>query len=81
MAGFKRLVGREISGYSEMLMESRDRATERMVESAQGMQADAIVNISLYNQCSHARDVRSIGMWYCRYVERSFEFWAEGMKK
>ena len=45
MAGFKSMVGGEISGYSEMLMEARDRATQRMMESAEIQRADAIINV------------------------------------
>ena len=45
MAGFKSLVGGEIGGYSEMLMEARDRATQRMVEAAVATRADAVVNV------------------------------------
>lgn len=45
MAGMKTLVGGEIVGYTEMLNEARAMCTKRMVDSAQEMQADAIVNI------------------------------------
>ena len=41
MAGMKTLVGGEITGYTEMLNE----ATKRMVDEAQAMGADAIINI------------------------------------
>jgi uncharacterized protein YbjQ (UPF0145 family) len=45
MAGMKTLVGGEIVGYTEMLNEARAMATKRMVDSAEEMHADAIVNI------------------------------------
>ncbi len=45
MAGMKTLVGGEIKGYTEMLIEARQIATKRMVDEAQAMGADAIVNI------------------------------------
>lgn len=45
MAGFKTLVGGELTGYSKMLNEARAIATKRMVEEAEGMKADAVVNI------------------------------------
>lgn len=45
MAGMKTLVGGEITGYTEMLNEARAMATKRMVDSAEELQADAIVNI------------------------------------
>ena len=45
MSGFKTLVGGEIKSYSEMMNEARAIATKRMVEEAEGMGADGIVNI------------------------------------
>ena len=45
MAGLKTIVGGEIKGYTEMLTEARDRATNRMVEEAKKLGADAIVSI------------------------------------
>jgi uncharacterized protein YbjQ (UPF0145 family) len=43
MAGFKTLVGGEIKGYTEMLEEARTIATNRMLEEAQKIGADAVV--------------------------------------
>ena len=45
MAAMKTLVGGEIIGYTEMLNEARAMATKRMVDSAEEMHADAILNI------------------------------------
>ncbi len=45
MAGMKTLVGGEISGYTEMLREARQVATKRMVDEAESLGADAIINI------------------------------------
>ena len=45
MAGMKTLVGGEIVGYTEMLIEARQIATKRMVDEAQELGADAVVNI------------------------------------
>lgn len=45
MAGMKTLVGGEIVGYTEMLVEARQIATKRMVDEAESMGADAVVNI------------------------------------
>ena len=45
MAAMKTLVGGEIAGYTEMLNEARQIATKRMVDEAQALGADAIVNI------------------------------------
>ena len=45
MAGFKTIVGGELTGYSEMIQEARAIATKRMVEEAEALNADAVVNI------------------------------------
>ena len=45
MAGMKTLVGGEITSYTEMLVEARQIATKRMVDEAEAMSADAVVNI------------------------------------
>ena len=42
---FKTLVGGELTSYNEMMNEARAIATKRMVEEAQEMGADAVVNI------------------------------------
>ena len=44
-AGFKTLVGGELTGYTEMMNEARAIATKRMVEEAEALGADAVVNI------------------------------------
>lgn len=45
MSGLKTLVGGELSAYNEMMNEARALATKRMVEEAEAMKADGIVNI------------------------------------
>ena len=45
MAGLKNLVGGELVGYTELLSESRDEATQRMKDQALEMGANAIVNV------------------------------------
>ena len=45
MAGFKNLVGGELKGYTELLTESRRQAVERMMQQAQQLGADAVVNV------------------------------------
>ena len=45
MAGMKTIVGGEIRGYTEMLIEARQIAMKRMVDDAEGLGADAVVNI------------------------------------
>jgi len=42
---FKTLVGGELKAYNEMMNEARALATKRMVEEAENLKADAIVNI------------------------------------
>ncbi len=45
MAGLKNIVGGELKGYTELLQDSRKEATDRMVEQAQSMGANAVVNV------------------------------------
>ncbi|MBQ3078593.1 MAG: YbjQ family protein [Clostridia bacterium] len=45
MAGMRTLVGGEIKGYTEMLVEARNIATKRMEEEALKLGADAVVGI------------------------------------
>ncbi|MCR3922770.1 MAG: YbjQ family protein [Firmicutes bacterium] len=42
---FKTLVGGELKAYNEMMNDARALATKRMVEEAQTLGADAVVNI------------------------------------
>ena len=46
MAGMKTLVGGEIVGYTEMLIEARQIATKRMVDEAKALGADAVVGVT-----------------------------------
>jgi uncharacterized protein YbjQ (UPF0145 family) len=43
--GFKHLVGGELKAYNEMMNDARALATKRMVEEAEELGADAVVNI------------------------------------
>jgi len=45
MAGMKTFVGGEIKGYTEMLNEARAIAAKRMVDEAEKLGADAVINI------------------------------------
>ena len=45
MAGMKTIVGGEITGYTEMLVTARQLATKRMVDDAESLGADAIINV------------------------------------
>ncbi len=45
MAGLKNIVGGELKGYTELLAESRQEAVQRMIEQAQSVGANAVVNV------------------------------------
>jgi len=44
-AGFRHIAGGEIKEYTEMLAESREIAFQRMIEKAEELGADAIINV------------------------------------
>ena len=44
-ASFKYLVGGELKGYTELLVESRREAMARMIAQAEELQANAVVNV------------------------------------
>lgn len=46
-AGFKSIVGGEIDEYTQLQAQSREQAMQRMVEDAEKLGADAIVNLRL----------------------------------
>lgn len=46
-AGFKKLFGGEIYGYSDMMNEARAIATERLLQDAESLGADAVVGFRL----------------------------------
>ena len=45
MASLKNMVGGELKGYTELLQDSRQQATDRMIEQAEKLGANAIVNV------------------------------------
>ncbi len=45
MAGFKNIVGGEVSEYTELLAHAREQSLQRMKNNAQNIGADAIVNV------------------------------------
>lgn len=45
LAGLKNIVGGELESYTELLGESRQQATARMVKQAKQLGADAVINI------------------------------------
>lgn len=44
-AGLKNIVGGELKAYTELLQESRDEATRRMVQQAEAAGANAVLNV------------------------------------
>jgi uncharacterized protein YbjQ (UPF0145 family) len=46
-AWFRGIIGGEIKGYSELLIEGRDQALERMEKDAKAKGADAVVNVRI----------------------------------
>jgi uncharacterized protein YbjQ (UPF0145 family) len=45
LAGLKNIVGGELKGYTELLNEAREEAVERMVKQAEGVGANAVLNV------------------------------------
>ncbi len=45
MAGFKNIFGGELVGYTELLQESREESMNRMVQQAEAIGANAVLNI------------------------------------
>jgi uncharacterized protein YbjQ (UPF0145 family) len=45
MAGLKNIFGGELKGYTELLQESREEAISRMIEQAQAIGANAVLNV------------------------------------
>jgi uncharacterized protein YbjQ (UPF0145 family) len=44
-AAFKNIAGGEITDYTKMLAESREQATDRLIEDAEALGADAVVGL------------------------------------
>jgi uncharacterized protein YbjQ (UPF0145 family) len=45
MASVKNIFGGELKGYTELLSESREEATKRMIDQAESLGANAVVNV------------------------------------
>lgn len=63
MAGFKNMVGGELKGYTDLLNESREEATKRMVAQAKAIGANAIINVrfSTSNITAGASEILAYG--------------------
>jgi uncharacterized protein YbjQ (UPF0145 family) len=59
MAGFKNIIGGELKGYTELLQETRAEATKRMVDQAQAIGANAVLNVR-YSTTSIAQGAAEI---------------------
>jgi len=46
-ASFKNLVGGEITEYTKLQAEAREQAIQRMINDAERMEADAVINVRL----------------------------------
>ena len=44
-AGLKNIVGGELKAYTELLQESREEATQRMIKQAEAAGANAVLNV------------------------------------
>ncbi len=45
MASLKNMVGGELTAYTELLQDSRQQATDRMIEQAEQLGAHAVINV------------------------------------
>ena len=63
MAGLKNMVGGELKGYTELLNESRQEATDRMTQQAQAIGANAVINVrfSTSNIAAGASEILAYG--------------------
>jgi len=59
MASLKNIVGGELKGYTELLQESRNQATDRMITQAVELGANAIINVR-YSTASVAQGAAEI---------------------
>ena len=47
LSGLKNIVGGELEAYTELQAQAREQALERMIEDAEDLGADAIINVRL----------------------------------
>ena len=45
LAGFKNILGGELVAYTELMTEAREEATQRMVQQAESIGANAVLNV------------------------------------
>jgi uncharacterized protein YbjQ (UPF0145 family) len=63
MAGLKNFIGGELKGYTELLSESREEATQRMIAQARAVGANAVINVrfSTANITAGAAEILAYG--------------------
>ncbi|MDR1912578.1 MAG: YbjQ family protein [Helicobacteraceae bacterium] len=63
MAGLKNFFGGELKGYTELLVESRQEATDRMIAQAKAVGANAVINVrfSTANIAAGAAEILAYG--------------------
>ena len=63
MASLKNIVGGELKAYTELLNEARQEATERMVEQAEAVGANGVINVrfSTANITAGASEILAYG--------------------
>jgi len=63
LAGLKNFVGGELKAYTELLVESRKEAVERMLQQAEAVGANAVLNVrfSTSNVAAGAAEVMAYG--------------------
>ncbi|GJQ59679.1 MAG: YbjQ family protein [Candidatus Scalindua sp. AMX11] len=47
MASFKNIIGGELKGYTQLLIEAREEAVDRMEKQAEELGANAVVNVRI----------------------------------
>ncbi len=57
--GFKQMVGGELKKFTEMMNQSREEATDRMISEAKRLGADAIISVR-YASSSVAQDAAEV---------------------
>lgn len=63
-ASFKTIVGGELKGYTEMLEEARKQATDRVIQQAYALGADAVIGIHYSSSAVIARCLRNTLLWH-----------------
>jgi len=63
LAGFKNIIGGELTAYTELLVESRREAVSRMLQQAEAVGANAVLNVrfATSNIAAGAAEVMAYG--------------------